>query len=33
MTGLPLITFVPIGICAFGLAALPLTIDFRRRAD
>jgi CP family cyanate transporter-like MFS transporter len=33
MTGLPAIAFVPIGICAFGLAALPLTIDFRRPAD
>jgi CP family cyanate transporter-like MFS transporter len=33
MTGMPVIAFVPIGICALGLAALPLTIDFRRRAD
>ena len=33
ITGLPAIAFVPIGICAFGLAALPLTIDFRRPAD
>jgi MFS transporter, CP family, cyanate transporter len=33
VTGLPRIAFVPIAICAFGLVALPLTIDFRRRAD
>jgi MFS transporter, CP family, cyanate transporter len=33
MTGSPTIAFVPIGLCAFALAALPLTIDFRRRGD
>lgn len=33
MTGVPTIAFLPIGFCAFALAALPLTIDFRRRAD
>jgi CP family cyanate transporter-like MFS transporter len=33
MTGVPTIAFLPIGFCAFALAALSLTIDFRRRAD
>jgi len=32
VTGIPVIAFVPIGICAFGLAALPLTVDFQRRS-
>jgi CP family cyanate transporter-like MFS transporter len=27
-SGIPLLAFVPIGICAFGLAALPLSIRF-----
>ena len=33
MTGIPLVAFVPIGICAFGLAVLPLTVDLRRRKE
>jgi CP family cyanate transporter-like MFS transporter len=33
VTGIPVIAFVPIGICAFALAALPLTVDFRQPAD
>jgi MFS transporter, CP family, cyanate transporter len=33
MTGIPTIAFVPIGLCALLLALLPLTIDFRRRAE
>jgi CP family cyanate transporter-like MFS transporter len=32
LTGVPVVAFVPIGICACGLAALPLTIDFAQRA-
>jgi hypothetical protein len=27
-TGMALLAFVPIGVCAFGLAVLPLTVKF-----
>jgi CP family cyanate transporter-like MFS transporter len=30
-SAIPLLAFVPIGICAVGLAALPLTIEFTPR--